>query len=191
MARVIRAGAVRLPALVLDARERSAAILAKAQADAEALVAEARSKMEALEREARERNAADLDALAAALEVRAARARAEAIAQAERDVVALVTTIAERVLDAVIEDAPERIVPAVRAQLERVKRAKDVEIRVHPLDAVTLRRALGTDGDAAPRIHEDASIRRGGCIVSSEFGILDARVEVQLAAFARALSSAP
>jgi flagellar biosynthesis/type III secretory pathway protein FliH len=100
--------------------------------------------------------------------------------------VALVTKIAERVLHATLADAPERVVPAVRAELARVKRAKHVELRVHPEDAQALRAALARGESfepAAPSIVADATVARGGCWISSDLGTIDARLEVQLAAF--------
>jgi flagellar biosynthesis/type III secretory pathway protein FliH len=42
-----------------------------------------------------------------------------------------------------------------------------------------------------PRVEPAAELSRGGCIVISDVGVLDARVETQLDALARALGLTP
>jgi type III secretion protein L len=41
------------------------------------------------------------------------------------------------------------------------------------------------------RVAADPSVARGGCLVQSDVGALDARVETQLAAIERALKAPP
>ncbi len=190
MARVIRAGTAITKASVVRAKDEARVIRESAESDARAIRASAEADSDVLRREARERGASEGRASVAALETRAATARARSIDDAERTVVGLVTRIAERVLHATLADAPERIVTAVRAELDRVKRAKHVEIRVHPDDAAALEAALSRGealSSSAVRITPDATITRGGCVLTSDLGTLDARLEVQLAAFEHAL----
>lgn len=194
MARVIRARAQVTKASILTAEARAKEIVAAARAEAERIRLRADEDAATARREAEERGHAEGLARVAALETRAIAARAQSIEEAERTLVALVTKIAERVLHATLHDAPERVVPAVRAELARVKRAKHVELRVHPDDAEVLRAALGRGEvfePAAPSVVADPSVRRGGCWISSDLGTIDARLEVQLAAFERALREAP
>ena len=190
MARVIRAGTAVTKAGLVRARDEARSVLEAARAEAAAIRAHAEDEAARLGREASERGAREGRAAVAALEARAATARARSIEDAERTVVGLVTRIAERVLHDTLADAPERVVPAVRAELLRVRRAKQVEVRVHPDDAAALEAALAR-GEAfepsAIRITPDASLIRGGCVLTSDLGTLDARLEVQLDAFERAL----
>lgn len=190
MARVIRAHASVSKAVVLDAEARARGILHAAHEEREALRAHALSELEATRRAAHEQGVEEGRATVAALETRAAQARAKSIEDAEQALVGLVTKVAERVLHTTLTDAPERVVPAVRAELARLRRAKQVELRVHPDDAQALRAALASGETLEPegtRIVADPSITRGGCVIASELGTLDARLEVQLEAFARAL----
>ncbi|MFO0713653.1 MAG: type III secretion system stator protein SctL [Sandaracinus sp.] len=190
MARVIRARAELVRGEIVSAKARAAQIVAEAEQAAARLRAEAASEIASAKRDAIEEGRREGRALTAALEARAAEARDRSVAEAEHVVVGLVTKIAERVLHGVLEDAPERVVPAVRAELARVRRAKTVEIRLHPDDAEAVRAALArgeTLEPAAPHLVPDPTIVRGGCLVSSDLGTLDARLEVQLEAFARAL----
>ncbi|MBN8612000.1 MAG: type III secretion system stator protein SctL [Deltaproteobacteria bacterium] len=190
MARVIRAGTAITKAGLVRARDEARSVLEAARAEAAAIRAHAEDEAARLGREASERGAREGRASVAALEARAATARARSIEDAERTVVGLVTRIAERVLHDSLADAPERVVPAVRAELLRVRRAKQVEVRVHPDDAAALEAALARGEVFEPsaiRITPDASLTRGGCVLTSDLGTLDARLEVQLDAFERAL----
>ncbi len=194
MARVIRARAQVAKAELVSAEERAKVIVARAEEAAKRIEREAEVAAEASRRSAEERGHAEGLARVAALETAAIAARARSIDEAERTLVGLVTKIAERVLHAALTDAPERVVPAVRAELARVKRAKRVELRVHPADAEALRAALArgeTFEPAAPDVVPDDSVQRGGCWISSDLGTIDARLEIQLAAFDRALREAP
>jgi type III secretion system HrpE/YscL family protein len=194
MARVIRTQARVTKHSIVSATERAKEIVAEASAEAERIRASAAREAAALRGEAEERGRREGRASVAALETRALEARARSIDEAERTLVGLVTKIAERVLHATLADAPERVVPAVRAELARVKRAKHVELRVHPADAEALRAALARGEifePAAPTIVPDETVARGGCWIASDLGTIDARLEVQLAAFERALREAP
>jgi type III secretion system HrpE/YscL family protein len=194
VARVIRARAEVTKAVIASAEARAKAIVADANQEAEAIRTEAVREAATVRQDAEARGRAEGRASVAALEARALEARARSIEEAERTIVGLVTRIAERVLHATLVDAPERVLPAVRAELARVKRAKRVELRVHPDDADTLRAALARGESfepSAPTIVADESIARGGCWISSELGTIDARLEVQLAAFERALLEGP
>lgn len=190
MARVIRSHTAVTKAVVVRANEDARAIVREAESRAALILESAEREAETLRREASERGASEGRASVAALEVRAATARARSIEDAERTMVSLVTRVAERVLHAALEDAPARVVPAVREELTRIRRAKQIEVRVHPTDAATLEAALARGeslGSGALRITADAAITRGGCVLTSELGTLDARLEVQLEAFERAL----
>jgi flagellar biosynthesis/type III secretory pathway protein FliH len=183
-----------VPAEIVDARIEAERIVATARAEAVRLVEEARAEAERLREEARAeaerlREEARAAALAAARAeiaeglVAAARAREAAIAGAEREVQTLALVAAGRIVGEELALSPERIVTIVRNVTERARRARGVEVRVHPDDAVALERAVG----ASLRIIPDPTITRGGCVVTSELGIVDARVEVQLDAMARIL----
>lgn len=187
MARVIRTHASVTSEAALLARGEAKGILEAAHAEAARIIAEAERRAERLEEEAFARGVEAGRASVAALEARALTARDRALEEAEGAIVGLVTRIAERVLRDAFEDAPARIVPIARAMLDRVRRARSIEVRVHPDDAPTLERALVEAHAGGPRILPDASITRGGCVVTSELGTIDARLEVQLEAFERAL----
>lgn len=170
MARVIRGdGAKVVPGEVVDARAEADRILADARARAEALV---RERREALEAEAR---------AAAHLEVEAA--RRAAVAEVEDAVAALAVAVARRVVGEALEARPERVRALVREALSRVRRASRVRVRVHPADAEAL-------ADLPAELVPDEALARGDCVVDSDLGEVDARIEVRLEALRRALEDA-
>lgn len=182
MSRVIRGGSPPrvVPGEVASAREEAAKILADARAEASRIVAAASTEAERIEREARDRGLESARNEIAKALLDAGRARDGALSSAEREVQTLALVAAGRIVGESVPLAPERIGAIVREVLSRARRARNVEIRIHPDDVPALARTA-LEG---ARIVPDPSIGRGGCIVASELGRIDARVEVQLAAMA-------
>jgi Flagellar assembly protein FliH len=80
---------------------------------------------------------------------------------------------------------PEHVASVVERELARVRRARNVTLRVHPADlallegADTLRTRLELLGTLTLRA--DASLERGGCVLETDLGEVDARLETRLA----------
>jgi type III secretion protein L len=186
VARVVhdRPGATRVvPRGIVDATERARQIVAEAEADAVRLRAEAR---------AHGFEAGRLEALAGQLV--AVQARDRALAEAEALVVELALAAARKLLHRALELEPERALEVVRPLLAQLRHARRIDLHVHPADAGPVRRWLAqvlTDDAEADglHLHEDVDLIRGGCLIVTDRGTLDARVEVQLAALERALLS--
>ena len=187
MARVIRADNREpgvIPAQVVSAHERARAIVADAEHRADALRADAEREGRAVAEAAL---AKELLRMAEALDLERASLREAAIE--------IALQAARRVIGQALTERPELVRQSVTALLARVRRARSVTVRVHPDDQATLgpelaslRERSGLDGTL--RFESDASLTRGGCVVHSDVGSLDARIETQLAALERALKSA-
>lgn len=183
-ARVIRAdrrGPAVLPGAVLTAAQRARAIVADAEQQAAALREQARV-------EGREAARAEL----ARELVQLTGAQHAALAALEPQAIAIALQAAKSIVGAEISAHPEQIQAIVRPLIARLARARSVELRVHPDDRAALdalAAALAARGERMPalRVTPDANVTRGGCVARSEIGTLDAQVETQLAAFARAL----
>lgn len=189
MSRVIRGGGEGprvVPSEVYDAREEAARIVEEARRAAGALVEEARREADAIRAQARAAGEEEGRARAAADLLRAAEVRDETLRRAERDVVALALAAAKRIVGDELALAPDRVGRIVGEVLDRARRAQRVVVRVAPEDAEAVRRTIETRGATAV-VEADASIARGGCVVSTDLGELDARIEVKLAALERAL----
>lgn len=177
MARVIRGeGAQVVPAEVVDAKAEAARIVAEAEARALAIAKESRA---ALAQEAREAARAELAGQFLALE----RARDAAVAEVRGAVGELAVGVARRVLGEAFEADPHLVRRLVDEALERLRRANAVTVTVHPDDVGAL------DGISATVI-PDPELARGDCVVSSELGELDGRIEVRLDALAKAIADA-
>lgn len=81
---------------------------------------------------------------------------------------------------------PEHICAVVDRELLRLQRARTVTLHVHPLDARLLAPCASYVEGLSLRgvlcVVEDESVTRGGCILHSNLGDVDASVETRLAA---------
>jgi type III secretion system HrpE/YscL family protein len=184
MARVIRAdqgGPKIVPAAVVDATDRARAIVEQAQARAAALLARA---VEDGRAQGHAESAARLLALA--------QERDRMLAALEPQAVEIAMLAAKRVIGQELSLRPELVVGIVAPLLARVRRARQVTVRVHPDDRAALKACLsalcaGAELAAGLQVETDPALCRGDCVVVSDIGTLDARIETQLSALARAL----
>ncbi len=164
--------------------------LAAAQAEADAIRAAARAEGHAdglaagLE-EGRAQVAMAVAALAEA--ARGLGAVRDATAEAvERDAVELAVQLADKVVGGALEVEPERVLDVVRGALRRLAERRRVTVLVHPDDLELVRAAA--DGFAGElggiehcEVQSERRIARGGAVVRTDEGQIDASVETQLA----------
>lgn len=200
MSRVIRGGGDGprgvVPREVYDAREEARRIVDEAREQAASIVEDAERNAESIRERARAEGHEAGRAEAAALLARAAALRDQASADAERDTARVALAAAERIVGEELAVSPDRIAAIVGEALGRARRANEVVVSVCPADAETLRAmqaevAAHAGNPARFSIREDPELTRGGCIVRTELGEIDARVEVQLESLARALGLSP
>lgn len=160
------------------------AIVAAARAEAGALRARAveqgRAEGIAL---GREEAAADLAPAVTALEQALAEAiavRDAFVADAESRAVALALGIAEKVVAGALQIEPERVVDVVRGALRGLLDGDRIIVSVNP-DDVELVRAAGLGGpDGHIEVHAERRVARGGALVHTSVGEIDARIEHKL-----------
>jgi flagellar assembly protein FliH len=140
----------------------------------------------------REAVALELAPAAAALEqaVEEARALRTEIAEgAEARAAEFALAIAEKVVAGALEIAPERVVDVVRGALRGLLDGERIIVSVHP-DDVELVRAAGLGSpEAHLEVHGERRIARGGAVVRTSVGEVDAQIEHKLDAV-RALVAA-
>jgi flagellar assembly protein FliH len=125
--------------------------------------------------------------LAATLEELAA-LRQTMIRQTEQQMVELSLAIARRILRREVMLDGDLILAMARVALDRLGEAASTTIRLNPEDcALTLQRHGDNSLGSRVRIVADAAVSRGGCLVESEFGFIDAAVEAQFDQVMRAL----
>jgi flagellar biosynthesis/type III secretory pathway protein FliH len=171
------------------ARNEAAQILAAAQAEAEQIREQARLQGHA---EGYEAGRAD----AAAQCAPAVQALAETLAQAqaerervaehmEESAVGLGLQIADKALTGAITAQPERVVDVVRGALRCLVERERVTILVNPQDLPIVRDAVAgliqqLGGIEHLEVQEERRVHRGGAMVRSTTGEIDARIETKL-----------
>lgn len=190
MARVLKKGRkdeaqVRIEPHPFDPRAEAERILEDARAEAERLRTQAMH-------EGREKGLAAVTEIligARAVAVRAQRG-------AEADLRVLAVRIAERILGREISLQPDAVTDIVAEALRSGGGAgpREVILRVHPDDLRALERGrprlLARCAQAQVlHLRADPGVSRGGCIIETELGTVDARLPVQLQAIERALLS--
>lgn len=186
MARVIRGDGRVTKRAVVDAEAKARAMLATATLEARALVDAAEAAAASIEERARDAGREQGLATAAAQLLQAGQAHGAALEEAQKQVAKLATAVARQLLHAELELAPERIRAIVASVLEKNRRAKRVSVRV---SAASLE-ALGDLGPGVDVIG-DPELGPGDCVVESDLGRFDARIELRLAALDEALRAAP
>ncbi len=194
-------GATKVQACVLSAEGRGATTATATVGVLEAQLQEAfeRGRRQGLE-EARERlgaagerlDAAG-DALGQALE-ELSQLRSRLLQGSRSDMLRLVLAIARQVIGVEVSVNREVILSTIDRALQASVRADAYQIRVHPDDllAASERKPLFLASINALKnitFETDPSIARGGCLVESELGEVDATVEHQLAELRRVLLS--
>ena len=175
-----------------DALSDAAQIRAAAEAAAARVVATARAEADRLRTEAvaegRERGMSAVTELLVSARADAAKTRRESHAELR----ALAVRIAEKLLGKTLSLQPEAVVDLAAEALTHAGEPRALRLRCHPDDLDLLERGRPRLLDRCRsagvlRIEADEEIPRGGCVVESELGIVDARLGVQLDAIERAL----
>lgn len=120
-----------------------------------------------------------------------ARLRSALYARAEKEVVQLALEVAKKIVHREIRADREIIQTLVKVALGHVAVKSPVTIRLHPDDYDYLnghRGRLVQDGGEEREIvlQADASIERGGCLIQTEAGDVDARIEEEFREVERA-----
>jgi flagellar biosynthesis/type III secretory pathway protein FliH len=180
----------RIGAAVWEADRQVRELVAAAEAEARRIVAAADEARGRVAVEAAAAGHAEGRARAAAMLAAAALARDRLLADAEREVVALALAVARKVLGRELASDPAAVVELAAAAVAEARDRREVVLRVSPGDAAAIRGGegrLAALARAPLRIHEDPSLEPGAAVVDTEAGRIDARVEAQLEALARAV----
>lgn len=127
--------------------------------------------------------------------VELARARklyAGALDEAEGDMVEMAFRLAGRIIGEAVECDPKRVESMVSGVLRRARGKRDIVVTVCPEDLPALTQArpeLARDVDGVSiHFETDSSLTRGGCVIQTESGRIDGRIETQLNALKKALN---
>jgi flagellar assembly protein FliH len=198
LARIIRAerrgpeGARVVRAELYDAQLAASEVRQEAQRQAAQLVAAASADIERARTAGYARGYEEGSARAARELLELAAARASALQAQEDKIRELALIFAGKLTAHAFEQEPSAIEALLRPLLASVRRARRVAIRVHPeavafvesrLPALAGYEAL----EGALEVAGDPGIAHGGCVIESDLGELDARLETRLSELCRAL----
>jgi flagellar assembly protein FliH len=113
--------------------------------------------------------------------------RQSLVQETEREMVQLALTLARRVVHRELTLDPELAAALAHVALERLGTTAPATIRLNPEDYTIVAQDAARWGGAPVTVIPDPSIPRGGCLVESEFGSVDATVERQFDELSRAL----
>jgi len=174
---------------VLNAEEYEAHTQAKqivldAQRRADEIKAEAIRYKEEVFAKAKEEAKADVQARQAEEIARAKMEAGQIIENAEKDIVDLALAVANRILGRDLERDPNLVMEICANAIEVARASKAMTFRVNPEDGKLLREKrprlmelIGRQVDLA--IRDDAEIERGGCIIQTDYGTIDAQIRTQ------------
>lgn len=164
-----------------DARD----VVTQAQERARQIIAEAEEQCDAVRSQAKE------DGYASGLSewnqiLGETRQRADELARTwEETMLRLSIRVAEKIIGEQLKIHPETVVDIVREVLKGAHPGKRLAIQVNEADAPMVRSrinrikectSLNSDIEVVP----SSTVTRGGCVIESELGIIDARLETQL-----------
>jgi flagellar assembly protein FliH len=183
-----------------EAEEEAAKVVEEAEKRVAALEATAESRLEAAEREASKKGreegreegykegVAEAERLVGRLHVildRAMDKRAEILAETEAQVVELVLLVAKKVVKVISENQKSVVIQNISQALRKLKTKSDVIVRVNLADLQLATEHVKdfvqmTENAKKMQIVEDSTVDRGGCVIETDFGEIDARISSQL-----------
>ncbi len=180
----------------MKAADQATALLRQAKQDAENIKAKAREVLQDAERDYEdERQRGYEDGLEEGRGtwsqklMEAATAKEKMLQDAEPQIIRMVMDIAEKVIGRAVEKGA--VVEVIKKTIEESS-GKKITVKIHPKDWETVKAreqelVSALDQRRSISVREDESVGPGGCIVETELGTVDARLELQLKAIRNAL----
>lgn len=115
--------------------------------------------------------------------------KAELLHKTEQQVVQLALAIARRIIHREVSLDRELVAAMGRVAIDRLGAVSSATIRLHPDDYAAVMRGYpeGTADAGVTTVVADPLVRRGGCLVESDFGLIDVSVDAQIREIATAL----
>ena len=176
---------------ILSAEEKARTILQNARNSADQLIADAEIQAEEIRREAHRagRDQAESETIDNLLEMK--EIRSQVLSTIEKDVLRLAVKLAEKVIGKEISQDESVRAEIVFNALRSARQQEMLTVRVNSVDLPLLERMrerIDTFGrDQFIDFVADQAVREGGCIIESQSGTIDARLETQLRILENAL----
>lgn len=181
----------------VEARNEAQAIKDRAQVEANEIIRQAELEAEQLKAQAyqigledgKNTGAQELAEIVATVSQRLSQIEA----QVEPQLKELAIKIARKILGRELEFHPEGVVDIVKQALsEKARQRREIYLRVNPADLQFIREHKADLLEVLSRskeigIREDPDVEKGGVIIETDAGTIDAQLETQLAVFERVL----
>jgi flagellar assembly protein FliH len=180
---------VEKPPSLKEAQSRAQSLVAAAEAEAQSIRERARREgyaegMVAGRADLRQLAEPAVDALSEAAE-RVREFQAQAADSVERQAAVLAMDIAEKVVAGAIDVEPERVLDVVRGALRAIVERERLVIQVNPQDLEIVREGLdeltgALGGIEHVEVQEERRVMRGGAVVRTVVGEVDANIRTKL-----------
>ncbi len=181
-----------VPELTMEALHKALSELKETLASREeAHASEIAQLMKRIEAEVEEQIADAVNSLTGTVD-RISAERIELIGGAEQAVLKIAIALAERIVKEKVEIDEEAVLQTVREALSLAADRQEIVLRVHPDDLALVKEhqsdwlAKLDDADSI-RMEGDSRVTRGGCLVETETGEVDGRIEKQFQTMTRTL----
>jgi len=174
--------------------------LKEAQAQAEAILRKARAEKEAIEMEAYRKGLEQGQAQGQKMAVKKIEPLIDTLARAvdeltkirqlivekhQDQIMEILFLMAERIIHREIQLSPDIVLDTIRQACHHMTETEEIRIRLHPSDFEYIRdieRIISKNltGRGALHFVEDSTLDRGGVIVDTEFGEIDASIRAQI-----------
>jgi type III secretion protein L len=170
---------------VFSAGNKAREILQKAQGEAEEIIRKAIEQREKEKKDGFEEGYQEGLAQVTELLVKARTEYEAMLRNGSKDMLELAFKISEKIIGKQLELDKSIIMDIVAQALQTVRQSKQITVRVNPDDA----KALKASKDALIEmlghgrvidVMEDKKVEKGGCIIESEVGVVDAQLNKQL-----------
>ena len=113
----------------------------------------------------------------------------------EPELVSLAVEIAEKIIRSEVSARPEAVLDVARSAIRQLRQRESIRLHVNPGDLEVVRSNKTelletTDGVQHLEIVDDRRVDRGGVVIESDDGMLDARIKTQLSEVEKALAEA-
>lgn len=194
--RLIEDASADAEALIRDARERALALVDDAQRRVAQIEDDARGQgFEQGNSDGRAAVQAEMDEMLDTMRGLVEMARVERhkiIEGAEPEIVRLSVAVAERILNQHVALDSEAVLEMTKSAITRLVNRETVTVRVNPADIETMRRhrdkLMSINDIDNMRIIEDQRVDRGGVLIETDAGNIDAKISTQLREVRRLLA---
>ena len=195
--------------LIQDARRQAEEIVEQAEKDAQLRLQQVDEEVEALRLKTKEEGyaqgyeegltdgrqkameeAANLLELLQATVDEGVRLRASGLAALEEDVLKLSLLLADKIVRKTIEDDISWLEPIVKEALQSLGTVNEIAVYVSPMDYSLIKERednVRISSRTKILFEQDPAITQGGCLIESETGIIDARLERRIGKLGKSL----